>query len=122
MRFEIFGWVSAAHWSGDTFRIGEPGDGVDDALTEEEEKLRIASAAHEVDVLHKEYFDFATYVKKVCMPRMKACEEENVKEKLKSCAKISSFRMNDKDLLLLILLLYSSWQGQVWHSSEHGDE
>ena len=76
MRFKLYGWVSAAHWNGSVFRVGETGDGVEDSLTEEEEDLRVASAAKEADEIHNEFSDMVTRVEQVCMPRMKAREAQ----------------------------------------------
>ena len=74
MRVRIFGWVSAAHWNGHLFRVGERGDEVPDdfELTEEEVQLReVATAAASLD-MEEEFGEMVSRVESVCKPHMAA--------------------------------------------------
>ena len=83
MRVRICGWVSASHWNGHTFRVGERGDEVDDDtdLSEEEVQLRqIATAAASFQI-QTEFGDMVARVEAVCKPRMAARNAELLEKK-----------------------------------------
>ena len=83
MRVRIFGWVSAVHWNGHKFRVGETGDGAGDdvELTEEEMELREAAAGVASLEMANEFGDMIARVESVCKPRMAARNAELLERK-----------------------------------------
>ena len=86
-RFKLYGWMSAAHWNGEMWRVGEEcasrrsgGPG----LSTEELQLKDLSEEHKLEVLDRDFTAAAKEVEAICKPRMKMREEINRLKKIKA--------------------------------------
>ena len=86
-RFKLYGWMSAAHWNGETWRVGEEsvsrrrgGPG----FTVEELRLRDLAEEHKLEMLGEEFTAAAKEVEAICKPRMKLRESLIRQKKIKA--------------------------------------
>ena len=73
-RFKLFGWISAAHWNGDVWRVGEectPRRATGPGVSAEELLLQELAEEHKQDMLAEDFTAAAKEVEAICKPRMK---------------------------------------------------
>ena len=72
-RFRIIGWMSAVHWNGSEFRVGETGSGEDDGDDEGDEaiaELRSLIRENENQLIEMEFGQMVLDIEVICKPRM----------------------------------------------------
>ena len=86
-RFKLYGWLSAAHWNGEVWRVGEEcvsRRGGGPGLTAEELQLKDLAEELKVEMLDEEFTAAAKEVEAICKPRMKMREGVIQQRKIKA--------------------------------------
>ena len=85
MRFRCIGWMSAVHWNGSEFRVGESGDGA--SVDVEDPELVEAMHSVRMEAIQLDFGEMVLDIERICKPRMVIRKERIAAEKVAALQK-----------------------------------